>query len=124
MARLGIFMSHPIQYQISLLRNISKCEGIDLLVNYYWDFGINESYDPEFGSKIKGDLPLLDGYKSRFIKNHAKQKSTSFFGCINQGVVSLILRKEFDVVLRFVWALFSNWLVVLAAFLSRTPILF
>lgn len=123
MTRLGIFMSHPIQYQISLLRNISKHDGIDLLVNFYWDFGINESYDPEFGSKIKWDLPLLDGYKSRFIKNYAKHKSTSFFGCINPGVVLPILRKEFDVVLIFGWALFSNWLVVLAAFLSRTPIL-
>lgn len=123
MTRLGIFMSHPIQYQISLLRNISKHQGVDLLVNYYWDFGINESYDPEFGSKIKWDLPLLEGYKSRFIKNYAKEESTSFFGCINPGVVLPILRKEFDVVLVFGWALFSNWLVVLAAFLSRTPIL-
>lgn len=121
--RLGIFMSHPIQYQISLLRNISKQKDIDLLVNYYWDFGINESYDPEFGGKIKWDLPLLDGYKSRFIKNYAKHKSTSFFGCINPGGVLPILRKEFDAVLIFGWALFSNWLVVLAAVLSRTPIL-
>ena len=123
MTRLGIFMSHPIQYQISLLRNISKHEGIDLLVNFYWDFGINESYDPEFGSKIKWDLPLLDGYKSRFIKNFAKNKSTSFFGCINPGVVPPILRKEFDVVVIFGWALFSNWLVVIAATISRTPIM-
>ena len=123
MTRLGIFMSHPIQYQIGLLRNISKHEGIDLLVNFYWDFGINESYDPEFGSKIKWDLPLLEGYKSQFIKNYAKQKSTSFFGCINPSVVLPILRKEYDVVLIFGWALFSNWLVVLAAFISSTPIL-
>lgn len=123
MTRLGIFMSHPIQYQVSLLRNISKHEGIDLLVNYYWDFGVNESYDPEFGSKIKWDVPLLDGYQSRFVKNYAKHKSTSFFGCINPGVVLPILRKEYDVVLIFGWALFSNWMVVLAAFLSRTPIL-
>jgi glycosyltransferase involved in cell wall biosynthesis len=123
MTRLGIFMSHPIQYQIGLLRNISKHEGIDLLVNFYWDFGINESYDPEFDSKIKWDLPLLDGYKSRFIKNYAKKKSTSFFGCNNPGVVLPIFRKEFDVVLIFGWALFSNWLVVLAAVLSRTRIM-
>ena len=123
MTRLGIFMSHPIQYQVGLLRNISRQEGIDLQVNFYWDFGINESYDREFGTKIKWDLPLLDGYKSQFLKNYAKHKSTSFFGCINPGVVSPILRKEFDVVLIFGWALFSNWLVVLAAFFSRTPLL-
>jgi glycosyltransferase involved in cell wall biosynthesis len=116
-------MSHPIQYQIGLLRNISKHKDIDLLVTYYWDFGVNESYDPEFSSKIKWDLPLLEGYKSQFIKNFAKDKSTSFFGCINPGVVFPILRKEHDVVLIFGWALFSNWLVVLAACLSRTPIL-
>ena len=123
MTRLGIFMSHPIQYQVSLLRDISNHDGIDLLVNFYWDFGINESYDPEFGSRIKWDLPLLDGYKARFIKNYAKRKSTSFFGCINPGVAPPILRKEFDVVLIFGWALFSNWMVVLTALLSSTPIM-
>ena len=123
MTRLGIFMSHPIQYQIGLLKNIARQRDVDLLVNYYWDFGVDETYDLEFGKKIKWDVPLFEGYKYQFIKNYAKKKSTSFFGCINPGVVLPILRNEFDVVLVFGWALFSNWLVIMTALMSKTPIL-
>jgi glycosyltransferase involved in cell wall biosynthesis len=123
MTRLGIFMSHPIQYQIGLLKKIAQQGDVDLLVNYYWDFGVEESYDPEFGNRIKWDFPLLEGYKYRFIRNYAQRKSTSFFGCVNPGVMSHLFRKEFDVVLIFGWALFSNWLVILAAVITRTPVL-
>lgn len=123
MTRLGIFMSHPIQYQVSLLRYLASREGIDLTVYYYWDFGLKESYDPEFGGTVKWDLPLLEGYKHRFLKNISFRKGTNFFGCINPGAILPILMRKQDAVLVFGWALFSNWLVVLAALLSGTPIL-
>ena len=121
--RLAIFMSHPIQYQVSLLKNISMSNGIDLEVYFYWDFGYKDTYDHEFDSKIKWDVPLLDGYKNRFLKNFSIKKGTQFFGCINPSVIFPFLFKRHDVVMLFGWALFSNWLVFLAAILSRTPIL-
>ena len=80
--RLSIFMSHPIQYQISLIRNIALQKEIDLSVNYYWDFGVKETFDKEFNKKIKWDMPLFGGYKHSFLRNYAFSKSTSFFGCI------------------------------------------
>ena len=122
-AKLGVFMSHPIQYQISLMRHLAEEKRIDLVVNFFWNFGIQESFDKEFGNFVKWDLPLLAGYKSVFRKNFSPAPSTSYFGCINFGVVMPILKKEYDVVLIFGWALFSNWLVVLSAFFSRTPII-
>ncbi|MDC3298631.1 glycosyltransferase family 4 protein [bacterium] len=122
-AKLGVFMSHPIQYQISLMRHLAKEKRIDLIVNFFWDFGIKESFDREFGGFVKWDLPLLTGYKSVFRKNFSPAPSTSYFGCINFGVIMPILKKEYDVVLIFGWALFSNWLVVLSAYFSRTPII-
>jgi len=121
--RLAIFMSHPIQYQVSLLKNISMANGIDLEVYFYWDFGYKDTYDHEFDSNIKWDLPLLDGYKNRFLKNFSINKGTHFFGCINPSVIFTVLFKRHDVVMLFGWALFSNWLVFLSALLSRTPIL-
>lgn len=121
--RLSIFMSHPIQYQISLIRNIAIQEGIDLNVHYYWDFGVKETFDKEFNKKIKWDMPLFGGYKHTFLRNYALSKSTSFFGCINFGVINKFLKNKPDVVLIFGWALFSNWIVMLMAFISRTPLL-
>ena len=121
--RLSIFMSHPIQYQISLIRNIALQKEIDLSVNYYWDFGVKETFDKEFNKKIKWDMPLFGGYKHTFLRNYAFSQSTSFFGCINFGVIGRFLKNKPDVVLVFGWALFSNWIVMMMAFISRTPLL-
>ena len=121
--RLSIFMSHPIQYQVSLLKKLANIDGINLNVYFYWDFGCKDSYDPEFNNIVKWDLPLLDGYKYSFLRNFSLKKGTHFFGCINFGVIIPILFKKQDVVMIFGWALFSNWLVVIAALISRTPIL-
>lgn len=121
--RLAIFMSHPIQYQVSLLRLISNSKKVNLKVYFYWDFGFKQSYDPEFDSVVKWDLPLLSGYKNQLLRNFSLKKGTHFFGCINPGVIPSILLKKHDVVMIFGWAIFSNWLVILAAKLSKTPIL-
>ena len=121
--RLSIFMSHPIQYQVSLIRNIAIQEEIDLNVYYYWDFGVEETFDKEFNQKIKWDMPLFGGYKHTFLRNFAFSKSTSFFGCINLGAPLKFFKNKPDVVLVFGWALFSNWIVMMMAFISRTPLL-
>jgi len=116
-------MSHPIQYQVSLLKLISMIDEINLEVYFYWDFGCKDSYDSEFGTTVKWDLPLLEGYKNRFLTNFSIKKGTHFFGCINPGVILPILLKKHDVVMIFGWALFSNWLVIFASKISKTPIL-
>lgn len=116
-------MSHPIQYQVSLLRKITLIKNIELDVFYYWRFGVDQSYDKEFNAKIKWDLPLLSGYSYKFLRNIAWRKNTSFFGCINFGVVQKIFSKKYNVVLIFGWALFSNWLVIGSALICNTPIM-
>ena len=116
-------MSHPIQYQVSLLKLISMIDEINLEVYFYWDFGCKDSYDSEFGTTVKWDLPLLEGYKNRFLTNFSIKKGTHFFGCINPGLILPILLKKHDVVMIFGWALFSNWLVIFASKISKTPIL-
>jgi glycosyltransferase involved in cell wall biosynthesis len=123
MPSLGIFMSHPIQYQVSLLREISSQNLVDMEVNFYWDFGINESYDREFKSRIKWDIPLLNGYTYKFHKNYAWNKSTSFFGCTNPSVILPIFSKRYDVVLIYGWGLLSNWLVIFACLITGTKIM-
>ena len=116
-------MSHPIQYQVSLLKLISMIDEINLEVYFYWDFGCKDSYDSEFGTTVKWDLPLLEGYKNRFLTNFSIKKGTHFFGCINPGLILPILLKKHDVVMIFGWALFSNWLVIFYSKISKTPIL-
>lgn len=123
MIKLCIFMSHPIQYQVSLLRKISELKIVDLTVNFYWDFGLKKSYDKEFGREIKWDIPLLSGYNYKFLKNFSLNKSTNFWGCINFGVIKEILSNKHDIYLIYGWAIFSNWLVLILAKLKKKPVL-
>ena len=69
--KLAIIMSHAIQYQVPLLRKIVDSRKINLMTYFNWDFGVNKkgSIDPEFKIKVKWDIPVLEGYKYKFLKN-------------------------------------------------------
>ena len=69
MIKLGIFCTHPIQYQVPLWRRLSKNKQFDVKVYYLSKQGIDSSFDPGFGEEIRWDQPLLDGYYSEFLTN-------------------------------------------------------
>jgi len=64
--KLGIFASHPIQYQVPLWRMLA--ERLDVKVFYYSDISCRGGLDPGFGIPVKWDIPLLEGYTSTFIR--------------------------------------------------------
>ncbi len=63
-AKLAYFASHPIQYQAPMLRLIAEHSNIDLTAVFMSDFSVRDYHDKQFGTAIKWDVPLLDGYKS------------------------------------------------------------
>ena len=65
--RIAYLVSHPIQYQVPLLRRISQEPDIDLTVLYGSDFSVRAYADEGFGVAVKWDVPLLDGYKYEFL---------------------------------------------------------
>lgn len=64
--KLGIFASHPIQYQVPLWRMLA--EHLEVKVFYYSDISCRGGLDPGFGIPVKWDIPLLEGYASTFIR--------------------------------------------------------
>ena len=122
MKNIGIFMTHPIQYQIGLLQNLSLNNYLTYEVNFYWNFGIDKSFDNQFNTDIKWDFPLLDGYNSVFLKNYSLKKSTNFWGCINPGVIYKVLFNKYDGIIIFGWYQLSNWLVIFTSIITKTPI--
>ena len=62
--RLAYVVSHPIQYQASLLRRIAADPEIDLTVFFCSDFSVKEYKDSGFGVSVQWDVPLLEGYRS------------------------------------------------------------
>ena len=65
--RIAYLVSHPIQYQVPLLRRIAQEPDIDLTVFYGSDFSVRGYKDDGFGVDLKWDLPLLGGYKHEFL---------------------------------------------------------
>jgi glycosyltransferase involved in cell wall biosynthesis len=65
--RLAYLVSHPIQYQAPLLRRIAQEPDIDLTVLFGSDFSISNYQDEGFGVDVKWDVPLLGGYRHKFL---------------------------------------------------------
>jgi glycosyltransferase involved in cell wall biosynthesis len=61
--RVACLVTHPIQYQAPLFRLIAADPRIELKVFFASDFSARHFLDPEFGSAIEWDVPLLDGYE-------------------------------------------------------------
>lgn len=67
--RLAYLVSHLIQYQAPLLRQIAADPDIDLTVFFCSDISTRKHVDEGFGQVIEWDTPLLDGYKHVFLKS-------------------------------------------------------
>ena len=94
--KLGIFSTHPIQYQVPLWRMLGLNSNWDMRVFYFSDQGVSESIDPGFNHIVKWDLPLLEGYQYEFLSKRPIQEANSF------GLPSIsefMERHKFDVVL-------------------------
>jgi len=121
--KLAIIMSHAIQYQTSLLRKLAASEDINLMVYFNWDFGVKESYDPELNVIVKWDIPVLEGYPHKFLKNFSPKPSSNFFGQLNFCIVGELIKNRYDAVLIYGWNSFVNWLVLIVAPIIGTRVL-
>lgn len=122
--RLAIVVSHPIEFHVPIYRELTKDPRVDLTVYYCSDWGIKESYDPMFNRMIKWDVPLLEGYRSVFLKNFGVGKQFSFFGQINPGIVRELRNGNYDAVNVFGYVYVTNWLAMLTCMCMGTPIIF
>ena len=123
--RLAVLASHPVQYQVPLFRKLAQHPQIELVVYYCSDFGVTEKVDPGFGISIKWDIPLLEGYKYRFLRNYAFRPSPSrLSGLINPGIIRELRRERYDAILIHGYALATNWLAFIGAWITQTPIIF
>lgn len=96
--KLAILNTHPIQYFAPLYEELAKQENIDLTVLYCSKWGVEEYVDPQFKTSFKWDIPLLDGYNYKFLKNIRKtQNVNKFFNLINLEIISELYRNKYDV---------------------------
>lgn len=71
---LGIFSTHPIQYQAPLWRKLCARENLRIHVYYGSDSSVRGEIDREFCVPVKWDVPLLAGYECGFSPSMRRAK--------------------------------------------------
>jgi glycosyltransferase involved in cell wall biosynthesis len=123
--RLAIITSHPIQYNAPWFKLLAGSGDIHPGVFYTWEqSAAGPKYDPDFKDRIEWDIPLLEGYEYRFVRNKASDPGTHHF----RGLVNPTLNKEVaewrpDAILVYGWS-FDSHLKCLRHFHRRVPVLF
>jgi glycosyltransferase involved in cell wall biosynthesis len=123
--KLAIVSTHPIQYYSPVFRALAESDRIDLRVFYTWSQAATDTvFDSGFGTEVKWDIPLLDGYHSQFVPNVAKRPGPDHFGGLNTPtLVQEIEAWRPDAVLIYTWNSHSH-LQALRHFKGRLPVLF
>jgi glycosyltransferase involved in cell wall biosynthesis len=123
--KLAVVSTHPIQYNAPWFKLLTETKRVQFCVFYTWGQSVQGAkYDPDFGRNIEWDIPLLDGYEYRFLKNVAKDPGTHHFrGIINPDLISAIEAWKPDAVMVFGWN-FHSHLACLRHFKNKLPVLF
>jgi glycosyltransferase involved in cell wall biosynthesis len=124
MIRLAHLATHPIQYFAPLYRELDALPGVELTVFFASRFGLEPSFDPGFGKAIRFDVPLLDGYESRFLRNRGPGLPTGAFRNFDCPELPRVLRAgRFDAVWIHGWAYLAQWQAMWGAWWGRIPYL-
>jgi glycosyltransferase involved in cell wall biosynthesis len=122
--KLAILISHPIHYQVPLFQKLSQHPDIDLTVYFCSDEGVTEKYRKDLGGYYKWDIPLLEGYRYKFLGNWSPISSTNrFWGLFNPGIIRKLWSERYDAILIHGYSHATNLLAYTAARLRGTQVL-
>ncbi|WP_430817689.1 glycosyltransferase family 4 protein [Carboxylicivirga sp. RSCT41] len=103
------------------MNNRGKCE---IMVFYTYSQRQYDFVDKDFGTKIKWDIPLLDGYDYMFIKNNARKPDlTHFYGIKCPHLITEIEKWGATHLLIFGWN-YQAHLKAIRYFKGKIPVLF
>ncbi|MDR3547051.1 MAG: glycosyltransferase family 4 protein [Candidatus Pacebacteria bacterium] len=109
--RIAIVVSHPIQYFTPWYRAIAATAGVVLKVFFCSKLGAESYYDKDFGTDVKWDIPLLEGYDSEYLES-ARQVEQINFWIDNPTVGAVLERFQPDVVLVQTYSYRTIWRAV------------
>lgn len=122
--RIAFLISHPIQYFSPLFQRMAAHPQIDLTVFYCSDESIRGGVDREFGRPVTWDIPLLEGYRYRFLPNRSWKPSIfrGYWGLWNPRIVLELRRDRFDALIVHGWSYATHWLAVSTAWARGIPV--
>jgi len=123
--KLAILQSHPIQYYSPLYKRLAQEENIDLTVFYCSTQGLYKYYDVEFGIDLQWDIPLLEGYKYKFIPNILGNVPPTIKNIMVQpAIFSEIIKGKYDALWTYGYKSPTYLFAIIAAKISGTMLLF
>ena len=118
--KLTFVGSHVIQYYGPLFRMLGAHPRIDFDVLYCTRHGAEAYLDHDLGVRFKWDLPLLEGYHHRFLRNFTS-RDRGFFRHVNPGIIPALWRDRPTAVWVSGWGTLSMWITYLTCRLLRIP---
>ena len=121
--RLGVLLTHPVQYFTPLFRQLATEPGLDLTV-YYAHRPTAEEQGAGFGVAFEWDVDLIGGYDARFLRNvSANPSAGGYAGYDTPEIAEIVRRERFDAFLVMGWHAKSYWQAMRAGWGNRTPML-
>ena len=114
MAKIKYILTHPIQYQVPLIRYLTT-KGIDLTVLYRSNFNLNKHLDKGFKKKISWSTNLLGGYKYKFLSYIGKNQVNNLYP-ITTNFYKDILDRNTDII--FLHGI-KTWYNIIIIFLAK-----
>ena len=118
--KLTFVGSHVIQYYGPLFQMLGAHPRIDFDVLYCTRHGAEPYLDHDLGVRFKWDLPLLEGYRHRFLRNFTP-RDRGFFRHVNPGIIPALWRDRPTAVWVSGWGTLSMWITYLTCRLLRIP---
>src|SRR5207302_10701382 len=76
--RLAVVVAHPIQYFGPMFRRLARRPEIELTVLYASLQGAQPYKDTGFDRVIAWDVPLLEGYRHKVLRNYGSERLGAF----------------------------------------------
>jgi glycosyltransferase involved in cell wall biosynthesis len=120
---LGYVVSHPIQYQAPLFRQLARSNSLQFVALFGCEYGIVPSFDPDFERAVDFGVPLLDGYASRFLPlGNVRPRIDRFWG-LRYRIARGFPRPVPDVVVLHGWRTAMMWQTAARCVIQRIPYL-
>lgn len=101
--KLAIIATHPIQYQVPWFQHLAQAPGVELTVYFaLLPDAIQQSVG--FGNSFNWDIPLLEGYTWKALKNTTRHVELGkFWGLSTPGIFSAFAQNRPDAVVITGW---------------------